>query len=117
MAEVSKDMPLSFVRIPPLGSMLGSVELILGIFVVSLLLVLFFLDQTDVPHIRNLPSVPAVPIFGNLFQLGSEHPKRLAELSKKYGPVFQIRLGNRVCHSIAQMTFWFISNGYVRGSL
>ncbi|KAF9887692.1 hypothetical protein FE257_009645 [Aspergillus nanangensis] len=49
----------------------------------------------DIRYIQGLPSVPSVPIFGNLFQLGSEHPKRLAELSKKYGPVFQIRLGNR----------------------
>lgn len=99
MAESLKDMPLSFLKITQLGSKFGSVEFILISSVLPILLVLFFLDQTDVPYIRNLPSVPGVPIFGNLFQLGTEHPKRLAELSKKYGSVFQIRLGNRVRHS------------------
>lgn len=66
---------------------------LLGLFV---LLVVFFLDTSDVPYIRGLPSAPGVPIFGNLIELGVEHPKRLAELAKKHGPVFQIRLGNRV---------------------
>lgn len=64
--------------------------------VVSVLLVLLYLDTTDVLYIRGLSSAPGVPIFGNLIQLGVEHPKRLAELAKKYGPVYQIRLGNRV---------------------
>jgi phenylacetate 2-hydroxylase len=66
---------------------------------VLLVLALFLFDTTDVPFIRNLPSVPGVPIIGNLAQLGTEQPKRLAELSKKHGPVFQIRLGNKVCLS------------------
>lgn len=71
--------------------------LILGIFLIFLfLLLIFMLDKTDIPFIQNLPAVPSVPIFGSLFQLGSEHPKHLAELSRQYGPVFQIRLGNRV---------------------
>ena len=70
--------------------------LILSIGLVISLLMIFVLDKTDIPFIQNLPAVPSVPIFGNLFQLGSEHPKRLAKLSKQYGPVFQIRLGNRV---------------------
>ncbi|KAH8705740.1 phenylacetate 2-hydroxylase [Talaromyces proteolyticus] len=50
---------------------------------------------TDVPFIKHLPSIPGFPIVGNLVQLGSEQPRRLAELSKKHGPVFQIRLGNK----------------------
>ncbi|KAF7561318.1 hypothetical protein G7046_g2828 [Stylonectria norvegica] len=55
----------------------------------SLLFLVILLDTTDVPYIRNLPHVPAIPIFGSLLQLGTEHPKRLAALSKRYGPVFQ----------------------------
>jgi hypothetical protein len=64
---------------------------------ISAVLILFLFDTTDVPYVRNLPSIPGLPIFGSLIQLGVEHPKRLAELSKKYGPVYQMRLGNRVC--------------------
>ncbi|EXJ73902.1 phenylacetate 2-hydroxylase [Cladophialophora psammophila CBS 110553] len=51
--------------------------------------VLWLSDRTDVPFIHHLPSVPGLPIVGNLLQLGTEQPRRLAELSKKYGPVFQ----------------------------
>lgn len=75
---------------------LGTKELIFVFVGLSLILLLWFFDKTDIPFIQNLPHVPAVPIFGNLFQLGTEHPKRLAALSRRYGPVFQIRLGNRV---------------------
>ena len=57
---------------------------------------LWLLDGTDIPYIKRLPSIPGLPIVGNLIQLGTEQPQRLAELSKTYGPVFQIRLGNKV---------------------
>jgi hypothetical protein len=33
-------------------------------------------------------------------QFGSNHAKVAGELAKKYGPVFQVRLGNRVCNVI-----------------
>lgn len=65
-----------------------------------LLLVLFLLfkyvNRTDVPKIKGLPEIPGIPMFGNLLQLGNEHAKRAKELAKKYGPVFQVRLGNKV---------------------
>lgn len=64
--------------------------------VIILFLILWLSDSTDVPFIQHLPSIPGLPIVGNLVQLGNEQPRRLAELSKKYGPVFQIRLGNKV---------------------
>lgn len=114
MTGFSKVVPLSFAELAPLSSKLGAVELILISTVLSFLLLLAFLDQTDVPFIRNLPSVPGVPIFGNLWQLGSEHPKRLAKLSRKYGPVFQIRLGNRVsCPSVGILSLFFPRNQYI----
>ncbi|KAF2862819.1 putative P450 monooxygenase [Piedraia hortae CBS 480.64] len=53
------------------------------------------LEHTDVPKIKNLPSIPGEPIFGNLRQLGDNHAKVALEWSKKYGPVFQVRMGNR----------------------
>lgn len=55
-----------------------------------------YLNQTDVAKIKNLPEIPGVPIFGNLLQLGTEHAKVAGEWAKKYGPVFQVRMGNRV---------------------
>lgn len=67
---------------------------------IALIAVLFFviryLNRTDVPKIKNLPEIPGVPIFGNLMQLGDEHAKRAGAWVKKFGPVFQVRLGNRV---------------------
>jgi hypothetical protein len=67
-----------------------------------ILLALWMSDTTDVPFIKYLPSVPGFPIVGNLVQLGTEQPRRLAELAKQYGPVFQVRLGNKVSPSFCQ---------------
>lgn len=68
--------------------------------VVAILIFVFlfikYVNHTDVPKIKNLPEVPGVPVFGNLLQLGDEHPKNAAAMAKKYGPVFQTRLGNKV---------------------
>jgi hypothetical protein len=53
------------------------------------------LDKTDIPKIKGLPEVPGLPIVGNLYGLGDNQAKKAAEWSKKYGPVFQVRMGNR----------------------
>jgi len=58
--------------------------------------VIRYLNRTDVPKIKNLPEIPGVPIFGNLLQLGSHHAKVAQKWAKQYGPVFQVRMGNRV---------------------
>lgn len=58
--------------------------------------VIKYLNRTDSPKIKNLPEVPGVPLFGNLLQFGSSHPKVARELSEKHGPIYQVRLGNRV---------------------
>lgn len=55
-----------------------------------------YLNRTDTPKIKNLPEIPGVPVFGNLLQFGSSHAKVAAKLAEKYGPVFQVRFGNRV---------------------
>jgi hypothetical protein len=68
-----------------------------GIAIVTVLYLLIrYLNQTDVPRIQNLPEIPGIPIFGNLIQLGDEHARKAAEWAKKYGAVFQVRMGNRV---------------------
>ncbi|CAG8981838.1 hypothetical protein HYALB_00013950 [Hymenoscyphus albidus] len=65
----------------------------------ALLAVVFFviryLNRTDTPKIRNLPEVPGVPLFGNLLQFGENHARVAQKLAKTFGPVFQVRLGNR----------------------
>ncbi|KAF2717735.1 putative P450 monooxygenase [Polychaeton citri CBS 116435] len=53
------------------------------------------IDRTDIPKIRNLPEVSGVPLFGNLLQLGSDHAKVAQRWARKYGPVFQVRMGNK----------------------
>jgi phenylacetate 2-hydroxylase len=69
----------------------------IAITVISLLVLLYrYISQTDVPKIKGLPEVPGVPIFGNLIQLGNNHAKVAGEWAKKYGPVFQVRMGNKV---------------------
>lgn len=52
-------------------------------------------DRTDIPKIKGIPEIPGVPILGNLAQLGNNHAKTAQEWAKKYGPVFQVRMGNR----------------------
>lgn len=64
-----------------------------------------YLNRTDVPKIKNLPEIPGVPIFGNLLQLGNEHARKAGEWAKKFGPVFQVRMGNRVCQNLETQRF------------
>ena len=78
------------------GPFLASIQTVL--IICGIVLALWLYDRTDIPRIQNLPSVPGLPILGNLAQLGTEQPRSLAELSEEYGPVFQIRLGNKVRH-------------------
>jgi phenylacetate 2-hydroxylase len=70
--------------------------IIFGIAAVALHLLFKLLYATDVPKIKNLPEIPGLPIFGNLYQLGTDHARVAKKWATKYGPVFQTRLGNRV---------------------
>lgn len=56
-----------------------------------------YLNRTDIPKIKGLPEIPGVPLFGNLLQLGEYHATVAGKWAKKYGAVFQVRMGNRVC--------------------
>ncbi|TWU74242.1 hypothetical protein ED733_004211 [Metarhizium rileyi] len=66
----------------------------LGI-VAAIYLLVRYLNATDVPKIEGLPEIPGVPIFGNLIELGTDHARVAQRWARKYGPVFQTRLGNR----------------------
>lgn len=81
-----------------MGFQTVAVTLVVVVFVTAKLL-----NRTDIAKIRNLPEIPGVPIFGNLLQLGNEHARRASEWVKQYGPVFQVRLGNKVRFSFVTL--------------
>ncbi|KAL3601970.1 hypothetical protein FPOAC2_06261 [Fusarium poae] len=62
---------------------------------VGLLLLYRLANSTDKPKIKGIPEIPGVPIFGNLFQLGTDHARVARKWVAKYGPVFQTRLGSK----------------------
>ncbi|KID95199.1 cytochrome P450 phenylacetate 2-hydroxylase, partial [Metarhizium majus ARSEF 297] len=63
--------------------------------VAAIYLLVRYLNATDIPKIKGLPEIPGVPIFGNLIELGTDHARVAQRWARKYGPVFQTRLGNR----------------------
>jgi hypothetical protein len=63
---------------------------------IGLLLLYRLANSTDKPKIKGIPEIPGVPLFGNLFQLGTDHARVAQKWVAKYGPVFQTRLGNKV---------------------
>lgn len=68
----------------------------LGIAAIAVVfLIIRYLNRTDVPKIKGLPEIPGVPMFGNLLQLGEKHATVAGAWAKKFGPVFQVRMGNR----------------------
>lgn len=74
---------------------------IVAITAASVLYLLWkFATQTTQPRIKGLPEIPGLPFLGSLVELGNCHARKAAEWSRKYGPVFQVRLGNKVCSSI-----------------
>ncbi|KAM0689372.1 hypothetical protein Q7P36_011450 [Cladosporium allicinum] len=72
-----------------------SIYVALAAFSAIMALLYRHLNRTDIPKIKGLPELPGVPIFGSLFLLGKYHARNCAKLAEKFGPVFQVRLGNR----------------------
>lgn len=62
-------------------------------------LLIKFANHTTTPKIPGIPEVPGLPFLGSLVEIGDCHARKALEWSKKYGPVFQVRLGNKVCIS------------------
>ncbi len=54
-------------------------------------------NATDKPKIEGIPEIPGWPIIGSLHELGEVHARVAQRWAMKYGPVFQARLGNKVC--------------------
>lgn len=70
------------------------IQVVVAVIAITYFLIKYF-NRTDIPKIKNLPEIPGIPIFGNLIQLGDEHAKKAREWVKQYGPVFQVRMGNK----------------------
>lgn len=71
---------------------------------VAVITVVYFIiryfNRTDIPKIKGIPEIPGIPIFGNLLQLGDQHATVTGKWAKKFGPVFQVRMGNKVSVSL-----------------
>nr|POE58679.1 phenylacetate 2-hydroxylase [Quercus suber] len=76
-------------------ALLLSTQFLPVFFIVVAFVVSRLLDGTDIPEIKGIPQAPGVPVFGSLFHLGTKHAKVAQRWSKRYGPVFQVRMGNR----------------------
>lgn len=68
-----------------------------GIALVAIVYMIWrYLNHTDIPKIKGIPEIPGIPLFGSLLEMGSNHAKVAQGWVAKYGPVFQVRLGNKV---------------------
>ncbi len=72
-----------------------AIQLAFAILALAFFAVQYF-TRTDIPKIKGLPEAPGVPIFGSLFKMGNCHARAAGNWVKSIGPVFQVRLGNKV---------------------
>jgi phenylacetate 2-hydroxylase len=79
----------------------------LPIIVAAALVITYFAHRilfgTDIPKIKGIPEIPGQPLFGSLLELGNSHAKVAKGWAEKYGPVFQVRLGNKVCYYLCSL--------------
>lgn len=65
--------------------------------ILSLPAMLFLIRRrsSNLGHNRLPPGPPGLPLFGNMFDLGTMPHRTLTELKHKFGPVIWLRLGAR----------------------
>ena len=72
-------------------------SLIISLAIIAVLYVLWrWVNRTDMPKINGIPEILGWPLFGSLIELGEYHAKVAQQWASKYGPVFQVKLGNKV---------------------
>ncbi|XP_049342515.1 cytochrome P450 76A2-like [Solanum verrucosum] len=63
-------------------------------FILLSVFILFFSQKKTTKCCYKLPpGPPGLPIFGNMFELGTEPYKKMSVLKQKYGPVLWLKLG------------------------
>jgi phenylacetate 2-hydroxylase len=96
---------------PAIAFVSGNLTLVLIAAVLAIAIKYF--NLTDVPRIKGIPEVPGIPVFGNLIALGDKHALSCQKWAKQYGPVFQVRMGNRrvvVANSFKSVRELWITN-------
>ncbi|XP_036441698.1 cytochrome P450 1A1 [Colossoma macropomum] len=71
-------------------------ESLVAMVTVCTVYLLLRLTRTRIPEgLQMLPGPQSLPIIGNVLELGQNPHLSLTAMSKRYGPVFQIRIGMR----------------------
>jgi phenylacetate 2-hydroxylase len=74
-----------------------SYSILLSASLLFLYVLVKYLNRTEQAKIKGLPEIPGWPLFGSLIDLGECHARVAQKWAEKYGPVFQVRLGTKVC--------------------
>ncbi|KPP69463.1 cytochrome P450 1A-like [Scleropages formosus] len=86
---------MALMILPVLGSLSVS-EGLVAIATVCAVYLLLRLLRTDIPEgLQRLPGPKPLPILGNVLEVGRNPHLSLSAMSKRYGPVYQIKIGMR----------------------
>ncbi|XP_053720986.1 cytochrome P450 1A1 [Synchiropus splendidus] len=79
--------------------LIGSVSVSEGLLALTTLCLVYLMIKmfhTQIPEgLQKLPGPKAIPIIGNVLEVGSRPYLSLSSMCKRYGPVFQIQIGMR----------------------
>ncbi|XP_061670707.1 cytochrome P450 1A1 [Syngnathoides biaculeatus] len=80
----------------PLVGAVSVSESLVALTTLCLVYLLLKFFRGDIPEgLRRLPGPKALPIIGNVLQVGNRPYLSLTAMSKRYGPVFKIQIGMR----------------------
>ncbi|XP_017284213.1 cytochrome P450 1A1 isoform X1 [Kryptolebias marmoratus] len=80
----------------PIFGAVSVFEALLALVVLCLVYLALKRYSTKIPEgLRRLPGPRALPVIGNMLELGRKPYLSLTEMSKRYGEVFQVQLGSR----------------------
>ncbi|XP_061732267.1 cytochrome P450 1A1 [Nerophis ophidion] len=86
---------MALMTMPYLGPVSVSESLVAGITLCLVYLVLKSFRVVVPEGLKRLPGPRPLPVIGNMLEMGSRPYLSLTDMSKRYGPVFQIQIGMR----------------------